>query len=62
MLVIFQVDSSFLEAIPEELREELKKDLKHLQQVREAAAQQPELRSVEESLAKFGNGQGRGES
>lgn len=62
IIVIFQVDSSFLEAIPEELREELRQDLEHLKQVREAPPPQPGVNSVGGSLMKSGNGQGRGES
>lgn len=60
--MIFQVDSSFLEAIPEELREELRQDLEHLKQVREAPPQLPGVKSVGGPLVKSGNGQGRGES
>ncbi|XP_050719708.1 DNA repair protein REV1-like isoform X2 [Eriocheir sinensis] len=55
-----QVDSSFLEAIPEELREELRQDLERRKQAREAAPPLPGARSVRGSLVGSGNGRGRG--
>lgn len=62
ILVIFQVDSSFLEAIPEELRKELRQDFEHFKQVREVPAPPLQgIKSVGGSFVKSGNGQSRGE-
>lgn len=64
IIIIFQVDSSFLEAIPKELQEELKQDLARRKQMREVAvvAALPGVRSVRGALGKSGSGRGRGES
>uniref|UniRef100_A0A0P4VTD3 DNA repair protein REV1 n=1 Tax=Scylla olivacea TaxID=85551 RepID=A0A0P4VTD3_SCYOL len=61
-----QVDASFLEAIPEELQKELKQDLEHLKQVREAAAPLPGNNGLQrsplkqENMCSRGRGQHRG--
>ncbi|XP_063870475.1 DNA repair protein REV1-like isoform X3 [Scylla paramamosain] len=60
------VDASFLEAIPEELQKELKQDLEHLKQVREAAAPLPGNNGLQrsplkqENMCSRGRGQHRG--